>query len=143
MLKLQMYKKIASIATESDMEDMIDELLDRFGELPKETLNLVKISRIRALAEELSVTRIYEQGGKVFVALAGKNPVGPFALSRASEAFGMRMLMHAGKEPYIQLKTDARDKLDDTIELLQIIYDNRKPPESAGNKGGVTENTQS
>ena len=74
MLKLQMYKKIASIATESDMEDMIDELLDRFGELPKETLNLVKISRIRALAEELSVTRIYEQGGKVFVALAGKNP---------------------------------------------------------------------
>ena len=48
----------------------------------------------------------------------------------------MRMLMHAGKEPYIQLKTDARDKLDDTIELLQIIYDNRKPPESAGNKGG-------
>ena len=143
MLKLQMYKKIASIATESDMEDMIDELLDRFGELPKETLNLVKISRIRALAEELSVTRIYEQGGKVFVALAGKNPVGPFALSRASEAFGMRMLMHAGKEPYIQLKTDARDKLDDTIELLQIIYDNRKSPESAGNKGVITENPHS
>ena len=79
----------------------------------------------------------------MFVALAGKNPVGPFALSRASEVFGMRMLMHAGKEPYIQLKTDARDKLDDTIELLQIIYDNRKPPESTGNKGGITENPHS
>ncbi len=143
MLKLQMYKKIASIATESDMEDMIDELLDRFGELPKETLNLVKISRIRALAEELSVTRIYEQGGKVFAALASKNPVGPFALSQASEAFGMRMLMHAGKEPYIQLKTEPREKLDDIIELLQILYDNRKQPESGENKENVTETTLS
>ncbi len=133
MLKLQMYKKIAAISSQSDMEDMIDELLDRFGELPGETLNLVKISRIRALAEELSVTRIHEQSGKVMVLLNEKNPVGPFAISQAYGRFGMKLLMHAGREPYLRLNTEPREKLDDLIELLQILFDNREKPGAAEN----------
>lgn len=59
-LKLQMYKKIAAVRSYDDEDEIIDELLDRFGDVPRETVNLVKLSHIRYLAEEMSVTRIHQ-----------------------------------------------------------------------------------
>lgn len=126
MLKLQMYKKIAGIFSEDDMEEIIDEMIDRFGELPKETLNLIRISRIRALSEELSVKRIHEQKNAIIVEFAKENPLNPYALMNVNEKFGMRAFVHGGVEPYIKLTTTPIAKLDDAAELLQIIFDNRK-----------------
>ena len=126
MLKLQMYKKIATIFSEDDMDEIIDELLDRFGELPKETLNLIKISRIRSLAEELSVSRLYEQDSNVVVEFKKDNPLNPYALMNVSNEFGMRAFVHGGLIPYLKLSTKPLTKLDDSIKLLQIIFDNKK-----------------
>jgi len=125
-LKLQMYKKIAGIRTEADADEIIDEMLDRFGDVPRETLNLIRISRIRSLAEDLSVVRIYEQAGKVFVSFAEKNPLSGFALLKVNDVFGMRAFVHGGVQPYIKLSTKPIQKLDDTIQLLQILYDEKK-----------------
>ena len=126
MLKLQMYKKIATIFSEDDMDEIIDELLDRFGELPKETLNLIKILRIRSLAEELSVSRLYEQDSNVVVEFKKDNPLNPYALMNVSNEFGMRAFVHGGLIPYLKLSTKPLTKLDDSIKLLQIIFDNKK-----------------
>ena len=59
-LKLQMYKKIAAVRSYDDEDEILDELLDRFGDVPRETVNLVKLAHIRYLAEEMSVTRIHQ-----------------------------------------------------------------------------------
>ena len=59
-LKLEMYKKIAGVHSCDDEDEIIDELLDRFGDVPRETVNLVKLSHIRYLAEEMAVTRIHQ-----------------------------------------------------------------------------------
>ena len=125
-LKLQMYKKIANIRTEADADEVIDEFLDRFGDVPRETLNLIRISRIRSLAEDLSVVRIYEQQGKIFVAFAEKNPLSGFALLKVNDAFGMKAFVHGGVQPYIKLSTKPIQKLDDCVQLLQILYDEKK-----------------
>lgn len=61
LLKIQMYKKIAAIRDSNDKEEIIDELIDRFGEIPQETLNLVDISHIRAMAEAIGIARIHEE----------------------------------------------------------------------------------
>ncbi len=129
-LKLQMYKKIAAVSTEEDEDEIIDEMMDRFGDVPRETLNLIRVSRIRSLAEELSVTRIFEQQGKVIAAFAEKNPLSGYALMNVSGAFGMRAFVHGGKEPYIRLTTKPADKLSDCVRLLQILYDERKSADS-------------
>ncbi len=125
-LKLQMYKKIASVATEADEDEMIDEMMDRFGDVPRETLNLIRVSRIRALAENLSVVRIYEQQGKVIVAFAEKNPLNGYALMNVNEAFGMKAFVHGGREPYIRLTVKPAEKLKDTVNLLQILENDKK-----------------
>src|SRR5699024_1145055 len=51
--KLQMYKKIAAVRSRDDEDEIIDELIDRFGDVPQSAVNLVKISHIRYLAELL------------------------------------------------------------------------------------------
>ena len=127
-LKLQMYKKIAGVATEADEDEIIDEMMDRFGDVPRETLNLIRVSRIRSLAEELSVTRIYEQQGKVIVSFAEKNPLNGYALMNVNEAFGMRAFVHGGVEPYIRLTVKPMEKLKDTVKLLQLLQDQKMPP---------------
>lgn len=127
-LKLQMYKKIAGVATEADEDEIIDEMMDRFGDVPRETLNLIRVSRIRSLAEELSVTRIYEQQGKVIVSFAEKNPLNGYALMNVNEAFGMRAFVHGGVEPYIRLTVKPMEKLKDTVKLLQLLQDQKTPP---------------
>jgi len=129
-LKLQMYKKIAVVRSDEDEEEMIDEMLDRFGDLPKETLNLIKVSRIRGYAEELSVKRIYEQQGRVIIAFGEKNPLKGYALMKVNADFGQLAFFHGGVEPYIRLTTKPIAKLDDTIRLLKILFDEREGGQS-------------
>ena len=63
--KISMYQKISDIKDKDMMLDVIDELIDRYGELPKETENLIKIVEIRNMARELGVTRICSFGEKL------------------------------------------------------------------------------
>ncbi len=61
--KISMYQKISDIITEEDSLDVIDELLDRYGDIPKEVENLLKIVEIRNLARNIGITRIFERDG--------------------------------------------------------------------------------
>src|SRR5574344_339500 len=60
--KISMYKKISDIKDKETMLDVVDELIDRYGEIPKETENLIKIVEIRNLARKAGVTRICSFG---------------------------------------------------------------------------------
>ena len=56
--KLDIYKRIAGIENQKERDDMLDELLDRFGEVPKSVDNLLRIALIRVAAHELFMTEI-------------------------------------------------------------------------------------
>jgi len=56
--KILMYQKISDIKNEEESIEVVDELLDRFGDIPKETENLIKIVEIRNKARMLGITRI-------------------------------------------------------------------------------------
>ncbi len=58
MQKLNVYKRIASIESEEDYFDMQDELMDRFGEMPKNVMNLLSIAYVKAMAHKAWVTEI-------------------------------------------------------------------------------------
>ena len=47
--KLDIYKRIALIETEEEMDDMMEELIDRFGDIPKKVQKLILIARLKAL----------------------------------------------------------------------------------------------
>ena len=63
--KLDIYKRIAGIETQQDYDDMLEELLDRFGEPGKVVLNLLAIARLKAIAHQGYVTEIKQTGKTV------------------------------------------------------------------------------
>ncbi len=64
--RMALYKRIALIRNRDDMEDMIDELADRYGDLPAPAVHLLHIALARALAEACDVTSIRQEGHTVF-----------------------------------------------------------------------------
>ena len=65
--RMALYKKIALIATGEDLSDMLDELVDRYGEPPKPTRNLLKIARIHSAAVSANMTSIRQTGNEIHI----------------------------------------------------------------------------
>ncbi len=75
--KLDVYKRISAIESTEELEDMEDELTDRYGEIPKKVQALLEVAALRALAHQVYVTSV-EQKGKTYTFTmyekAGVNP---------------------------------------------------------------------
>ena len=83
--KLDFYKRIAGIENEADYDDVTDELMDRFGELPKSVVNLMKIADLKAAAHRGSIAEIKQNGRRIRLTVI-KNP--KFDVSRLPEIIG-------------------------------------------------------
>ncbi len=64
-MKMEVYKKIASIASQADLEYLYQELADRFGPLPDEVQSLLALAEIRVICKRLSIASLKERGGLV------------------------------------------------------------------------------
>ena len=72
--RLSVYRKIAAVRSDDGVSDIIDELIDRFGEPPKSVTMLIDIALIRARGSECGATKITESGGKISVFLGDADP---------------------------------------------------------------------
>ncbi len=63
--RMTLYKRIALIRNQYDADDIADELLDRFGDMPQAVDNLIRIALIRAMAEEIGFRQITENAGEI------------------------------------------------------------------------------
>ena len=63
--KLDIYKRIAGVENQAECDDMKEELLDRFGEVPGEVQNLFRIAMIRVSAHRLYMTEVRGRGGEI------------------------------------------------------------------------------
>jgi len=69
-IRLDFYKRIANCKREEELEDLEEEIKDRFGELPLETRNLFRIMYLRFLAKRAKLSSIYWRGGKVYMTVS-------------------------------------------------------------------------
>ena len=76
-VRLSLYKKMTSFKDEKDLFELKKELEDRFGKLPEETENLIKIARIRILSSKLSIYKILSEQDRIFLFLNSKSPLKP------------------------------------------------------------------
>ena len=68
--KIEMYKKIRAITTLEDVDDIEDEMLDRYGRMPESVSNLLLVARMRVLAQQIGVSRLAVQAGTLRMQLA-------------------------------------------------------------------------
>ena len=75
VLKLSMYKKIAAVETAEDEEEIRNELIDRFGDIPKATEDLIKVARLRSLAESIGLIKVTVRGNRMTLKYPKKDNV--------------------------------------------------------------------
>ncbi len=68
--RMDLYRRMAAIRAQEDAEDLLDEIVDRYGEPPKGVLNLIDIALLRAKARALGIKDIKQKGGDVLFTLA-------------------------------------------------------------------------
>lgn len=123
--RLDMYKTIAGIETEEDASDARDELIDRFGDLPKEAVNLIEIALVKRMAGLCGFHMIKQRGDTVIFYLAEESALSLPLLSRLIQDHKGRLMFSAGKAPYLSLKTkgkEPREILENIKILLQDIH---------------------
>ena len=118
LIKLQMYKKIASIRNEIDQQEIIDELLDRFGEIPQATMALVDIALIKALAEKAGILRIHQEQQKLVFRFDPTHKLKPEQIAKVVGEYGMRILVHGGLQPFIKVNIASNDWVSEAKALL-------------------------
>ncbi|MDC7291607.1 transcription-repair coupling factor [Blautia schinkii] len=97
--KLDIYKRIAGIETQQEYDDMLEELLDRFGEPPKAVLNLLAIACLKALAHQAYVTEIKQMGNEVRITLYEKAKLNPAGIPELLKKYRRNLQFKAEQEP--------------------------------------------
>lgn len=106
--RLEMYRKIANITNDDDISDLTDELLDRYGDVPDNVINLMSVAKIRSMSEKCGFASIIQQPKRiVFVPAQGMSLAKiaePFSKGKISGEYIRRITVNTGSEPYIALK---------------------------------------
>ena len=121
--KIEIYQDIALCESEADIQDVIDEIIDRYGVMPEELENLIEIARIKILAKRAGAIQISQRMDNFVFYFNPKNF--NMDIAKLVEKYKNKILFSQGKDPYITLKAGATEKsdkqnLDQIKELLNF-----------------------
>ena len=105
--RMDLYRRMAAIRCQEDADDLLDEIVDRYGEPPKGVLNLVEIALLRANARKVSITDIKQKANELYFTLSNMNfdAVGQLC---ADPDYKQRVVFVANaKQPTLRLKLSS------------------------------------
>ncbi|TCW32024.1 transcription-repair coupling factor [Thermohydrogenium kirishiense] len=120
--RLEMYKKISSIENEKDVEDIKDELIDRFKEYPKAVESLIDVAYLKALARDVNITEIAEKGASIILKFKDSKSINSGIVDSLVNEFRGRIMFSGQVPPYITYKYNKKeDVLKELINLVNKI----------------------
>ena len=123
--KMDVYRRIASVETEEDYREMQDELIDRFGDIPRPVQTLLRIARIRSLAHEACVTELTASRKQVQLIFLPQAPMNPEKVVAFAAGFRGALRVQAGEAPQftLQYRPDqitSSEQLTESVKSLLI-----------------------
>ena len=116
--RMDIYRRIALIRTEEDCDDMIAELIDRYGDPPPQVLALTSIAMLRSEASLVGITEISQNEGWLRLKLADFNMESVSKLYSLPEYTG-RVKVLAGTSPAIALKLNGPAVVDEAVRFVR------------------------
>ena len=102
--RMDLYRRMAAIRSQEDADDLLDEIVDRYGEPPRGVLNLIDIALLRARAREAGIQEIRQKGSDVVFALSNLNFDAVGALCNDADYKTRVTFLPNAKEPSLRLK---------------------------------------
>ena len=120
--KLDMYKRIASIQNVEEYGEMLDELIDRFGELPKPAANLLLVALIRAEAHAAGVVQLVHKEKETRIYMHERADVDVAAIPDFLAVYGKRMKFKStAKNPYFLIDMKGFKEHELLMEEKQLV----------------------
>ena len=127
--KLDIYKRIAMIENQEEGEEMLEELIDRFGEPPKSVENLLAIAQLKAQAHSCYYTEIKEFTDKIKFTFYIQSSINPANIAQMAEKYeGALQFVRDAKAPYFEYTKNlhSRQKTMGILERVNLILDDTK-----------------
>ena len=121
--KIEIYQKIALCKTEEDIENVIDEMIDRFGNIPKELENLMEIARIKYLAKSLKIEKIENRKNVVVFTFEAtdKETQEKIDIIKLVKKYGTKIKFSAGIKPRITLEIKKENEKEFLISITEFL----------------------
>ena len=114
--KIKIYQDIALCRNEEDIQNVIDEMIDIYGEMPEELENLINIARIKELAKKANILRIQQRANGIVFWFDGSK-FNFDIVDKLIKEYRNKIKFSAGKDPYITYKVE---ELSDSKILLRV-----------------------
>ncbi|HEY5576042.1 MAG TPA: TRCF domain-containing protein, partial [Clostridiaceae bacterium] len=127
--KIEVYKKIASISSYEDMMDIIEELVDRFSDIPYSVTNLMDISYIRSLGKKLEIEEIKEAGDELVLKFDSVESIDQKLFKSVIDKYSKQIVFRYGEKPVIACKLNVIKRgniIEFLEEFLKFMIDNNK-----------------
>ena len=119
--RMDLYRRIAAIRDNDDSSDLLDELMDRYGEAPQPVLALLDVALLRASAARQGVSDITQKGGEIRLTFAEFHPETVVKLCGLSK-YRRKLTLSAGEPPSMTLKLPkGADVLESARELVDDL----------------------
>ncbi|KAF5059702.1 Transcription-repair-coupling factor [anaerobic digester metagenome] len=119
--KIEIYKKIAATSGKDDIYDITEEIIDRFGNPPKQVDNLLKISYIKSLCKKLHVKGITQSGNTVNIEMNSGNDLNQELIGYLIENYNAKIKFDVSKVPMIKYKLDSSEQMKILEELERFF----------------------
>ncbi len=118
--KLDIYKRIAAIESEEEREDMVEELIDRFGDIPKKVETLLLAASMKALAHSVYVTAVEQKGEVCTFFMYERAKVHPERIPQLLADFGGELSFKADPPMFVWQKKNTRSKVQNQ-GILEVV----------------------
>ncbi|MEG2673228.1 MAG: TRCF domain-containing protein, partial [Ruthenibacterium sp.] len=115
--RIEAYKRIAAIESKADASDVLDELIDRYGDVPKSVTGLIDISLIRVVAASLGIYEINQRNDTVILY---SDKLELATLKPLLKDMGRRLLVNASGKPYLSVRILPGEK---PLDVMNLVFD--------------------
>ncbi len=123
--KLDIYKRIASIENSQEYEDMLEEMIDRFGEPPKEVVNLLEIALLKVQAHDCYLLEITEKNHEIKFLFFEKAAIDPVKIPAMVEKYGSTLVFKVDVKPYF-IYQRKKKKAGETLSTVKKVLNDIK-----------------
>lgn len=117
--KLNTYKRIACISTEDEYMDMQDELIDRYGDIPKKVMNLLAIALVKSMAHKAWITEIANEDKILKIYIYKDAKIDTMKIPDFIDKYNGKMRFVTDIRPYFAYQSDK--KISDMEEYRKVL----------------------
>ena len=105
--RMDLYRRMAAIRSQEDADDLLDEIIDRYGDPPKGVLNLIDVALLRARARQAGIQDIKQKGAQVEFTLSNLNFEAVSALCADPDYKARVQFVATAKQPTLRLRLSS------------------------------------